>query len=205
MAIPTRMRILDYLRREQTASVGDLARTLNLTGADIRHHLAILVETEMVEAIGPKRGARGRPVQVYRLARRFSGDNLGQLAGALLAEWLEGQDPAAQQEHLQRIAGRLSSLDPAAVDEPFPRRLAGAVARLNRLHYQARWEATAAGPRLLLGNCPYAAIVGSHPELCILDRALLQDFLGVPVRQIIKLQPNEKGLPYCEFLVGSSG
>ena len=77
----------------------------------------------------------------------------------------------------------------------------GAIERLNELHYQARWEASAAGPRLIMGHCPYAAIVADHPELCRMDAFLLETRLNASVEQIAKLQLSEKSLPFCAFLM----
>jgi predicted ArsR family transcriptional regulator len=72
---------------------------------------------------------------------------------------------------------------------------------LNELQYQARWEASAWGPRLILGHCPYAAIVSDHPELCRMDAFLLETKIGKPVEQTGKLQINDTGLPFCTFLM----
>jgi predicted ArsR family transcriptional regulator len=67
---------------------------------------------------------------------------------------------------------------------------------LNQLHYQARWEAGAEGPRIILGQCPYAAVIGNHPELCRMDMSLLEGMLDTQVEQRVKLGP------MCIFLVG---
>jgi predicted ArsR family transcriptional regulator len=75
------------------------------------------------------------------------------------------------------------------------------VERLNELHYQARWEASAAGPRLILGHCPYAMIVSDHQQLCQMDLYLLETMLDSVVVQSAKLQLNDKGLPSCTFLM----
>ncbi len=83
---------------------------------------------------------------------------------------------------------------------PVTKRLVRAVARLNELHYQARWEASAAGPRAILGHCPYAAIVAEYTELCRMDAFLLETMFSSSVTQTAKLQLNDKGLPYCAFL-----
>ena len=66
------------------------------------------------------------------------------------------------------------------------------------MHYQARWEAGAEGPRVIFGRCPYAKVIAGHPELCKMDIALLEKALGRPV---IELQKNEAGVRgSCPFL-----
>jgi len=204
MPVPTRTRIIDYLRKEQTASVRELARVLALTGADIRHHLSILIAADAVTVVGRRKEARGRPVNLYALSQRMGGDNLDRLAGAILTEWLGGQESGDHRsESLKAIASRLAGMQAEDEVPSLLRRLAEMVEHLNLLHYQSRWEATASGPRLILGHCPYAAIVAEHPELCIMDRYLLTAGLGSSVEQTVKLQSNAKGLLYCEFLIGS--
>ena len=81
------------------------------------------------------------------------------------------------------------------------RRLASTIERLNSMHYQARWEAGAEGPRIILGHCPYRAIIADHPELCQMDAALLTELLQDEVMQTAKLEPGAGGLPFCGFVL----
>jgi predicted ArsR family transcriptional regulator len=201
MSIPTRQRILEHLQKHQTASVRELSRDLALTGANIRHHLAFLIAGDQVEVLRQRREQRGRPANLYSLSRRMLGDNLAGLTDALLNLWLQEMPEGQRTQALNSLAQRLSVFEGAEISGPAAQRLAAAIAGLNRLHYRARWEAAAAGPRVILGNCPYAAIIADHPELCRLDAHLLEQQLGVSVEQAAKLRHTSKGLPYCEFRV----
>jgi len=192
MSVTTRQKILDYLKRNRTVSSRELARTLHMTPANARHHLGILAGDGRVEVVNLRRGGKGRPEKVYRLAGTLVGDNLSALADALLTE----ADGKVEMEALgKRIAG-----ESIASGQPLMRRLASAVERLNGMHYQSRWEAGAEGPRVVLGHCPYAAVIGKHPELCQMDAALLAKLLGGEVRQTAKLEKGAGGLPYCAFV-----
>lgn len=192
MSVTTRQKILDYLKRNRTVSSRELARTLHMTPANARHHLGILAGDGRVEVVSLRRGGKGRPEKVYRLAGTLVGDNLSALADALLTE----ADGKVEMEALgKRIAG-----ESIASGQPLMRRLASAVERLNGMHYQSRWEAGAEGPRVVLGHCPYAAVIGKHPELCQMDAALLAKLLGGEVRQTAKLEKGAGGLPYCAFV-----
>ncbi len=195
----TRLRILDYFRKHQTASVRELSRLMGMTGANIRHHLDVLESNDLIEIVGQRKEGRGRPMQVYGLSRRVLGDGLDKLAGTLFDVWLGGAADAKWEVGLRGVAERLAGV--ADIKAPVMNRLARAVERLNELHYQARWEASAAGPRLILGHCPYAAIVANHPELCRMDAFLLETRLGSSVEQTAKLQLSDKGLPFCAFLM----
>jgi len=196
-----RVRILDYIRSYQTGSVAELSRVLGVTGANIRHHLAILESYGLVEIVGQRKDGRGRPLNVYGLSRRMLGDGLDELASGLLEAWLVGIEDRTVQARLRSLAERLAGNLKKDGERSVPRRLAQAINRLNEMHYQARWEASAAGPRLIMGHCPFSAIILYHPELCQLDAYLVQAQLALLVEQTDKLQPSARGIPFCAFLV----
>ncbi len=198
----TRLRILEYLQKRQTASVRELGRALAMTGANIRHHLGVLESDELIEAISRRQEGRGRPMTVYGLSRRVLGDGMNELAEAMFDVWLKDAADEVQETGLRSVARRLVGENLPAPNIPVPQRLALAIGRLNGLHYQARWEASAAGPRILLEHCPYAAIIGRYPELCRMDAYLLELQLVLPVRQTAKLERRAAGLPQCTFIVG---
>jgi predicted ArsR family transcriptional regulator len=195
----TRLRILDHIRKYQTTTVRELSLLMGMTGANIRHHLAMLESNDLLEIVGLRKGGRGRPMQVYGLSRRVLGDGLDKLSGTLLDIWLGSEAEEMQEASLRSLAERLGGVTDIHV--PIMKRLVRAVAWLNELHYQARWEASAAGARLILGHCPYAVIIGDHPELCRMDAFLLETRLRASVEQTAKLQLSDKGLPFCAFLM----
>ncbi|MFZ5911650.1 MAG: helix-turn-helix transcriptional regulator [Chloroflexota bacterium] len=192
MPITSRQKILDYLKRNRTASSREVARVLRMTPANARRHLGILAADGRVEVVSQRGAGRGRPGKVYRLSGALAGDNLSALAEALLTE-------AGASVGMEALGRRLAG---EAIPSylPLMRRLAAAVERLNGMHYQARWEAGAQGPRVILGQCPYAALVGKHPELCGMDAALLGSLLGGEALQAAKMEPG--GTQPCVFLLG---
>lgn len=198
----TRSRILDYLHKYQSASVRELSSILSLTGANIRHHLAILTENDQVEIVGRRLEGRGRPSGVYGISRRLLGDGFEKLADALLELSLVENENQSSGSTLESLAVKLIGKDSREEQESIPSRLGRAMNKLNELHYMSRWEASAQGPRVILGTCPYAAIIAHHPELCRMDDHILFLLLGLPVEQTVKLQPGKNGLPFCAFLVG---
>ena len=66
---------------------------------------------------------------------------------------------------MEALAKRLAG-DSGFSSQPIARRLNSSVEKLNQMNYHARWEAGPQGPRLIFGHCPYAALIGKHPELC---------------------------------------
>jgi len=191
MPLTTRQKILDYLKRNRKTSSREIARVLRMTPANARHHLGILAADGRVEVVSQQQIGRGRPEKVYKLAKTVVGDNLSALADALLTE-------AGKTIDMDALGKRLAGVNENG-DQPLMHRLVSAVERLNKMHYQARWEAGAAGPRVILGQCPYATIIAAHPELCTMDTTLLGELLGATVDQTVKLETGTGGLRFCAF------
>jgi predicted ArsR family transcriptional regulator len=140
-------------------------------------------------------------VDLYRLWRPIARHNLDELAHVLLAEMLEGKDAASREEVLSRLAQRL--LPPVRTEiKNLTQRLTQTVQYLNRMNYQARWEAHAQGPRVIFQHCPYQAIVEKHPEVCLIDQLLLRNLLRLPVQQSVKKEMTTMGIQQCIFRLG---
>jgi predicted ArsR family transcriptional regulator len=191
----TSEQILNILERQRTATAAQLSRSLQVSAADIRFHLGQLAEAELVEIAGMQRtGERGRPRRLYRLASRARAANLSGLARALLQVIEQQLGAQGMADTARMLADR-----PREVITPAGRRLYQAVQQLNDLHYQARWEAHADSPRILLGNCPYAAILHEHPELCRMDKHLIEQLTGLPAEQTARLETSPRGEIFCLF------
>ena len=167
----TRERILSYLQDHPPSSAEEISRYLEMTPANIRYHLDILEEMELVGVIGERpAGGAGRPILLYSQTSFSLGDNLVPLLEAFLVE-LNGSD--SLDEVLNQIA---ESLIQGEIAEPRNRvqRFNEGVEFLNTLHYYASWEARPQGPRVELRHCPYQDLAQTHPILCQLDEKLLQ-------------------------------
>lgn len=185
-----RQRVLAQLNKSGRASARELARTLRMSEANVRHHLRVLASDGRVTITSVRSEGRGRPEKVFGLSAALAGDNLAGLAEALLV--VEGSRLKAESlaDHI------LDSTQFANL--PISKRLGLLVERLNERHYQSRWEAGAEGPRVIFGRCPYAAVIERHPELCQIDANILVRTLNGDVRQIEKI---EKGRGLCVFSV----
>ena len=200
----TQQKIYHYLQKHPTTTAQELSSFLGMTPANIRHHLARMVQDGVVEVIVQKPEGRGRPTYRYALAPQAQANNLNALANALLLELLAQLPPNNQPDIYKSLAARLCTILTAGSSLPSPglhltRRLTKVVQILNTCHYEARWEAHAAAPRLMLYHCPYAAILAQHPELCLVDAFLLEKLLGTPVIQTAR---QGSGSTACVFQVG---
>ncbi len=193
-----------------------------MTNANTRHHLAILEKLGLVVIAGqrPTRG-RGRPANLYRLSETALGENYALLSHAILTEFIAELPPGDRQAVLNRVARRMveesfeigsikrshaGSGEELAVKPALPgltQRLVNTIQILNKLSYQAHWEARLSAPEIILRHCPYAAILPQHPELCQLDAELLAVSIQMPVSQEAKLAHDQTGATFCLFSVGS--
>ncbi|HSL29840.1 MAG TPA: ArsR family transcriptional regulator [Anaerolineales bacterium] len=188
-----RQKVLSYFSKARLASAREISRSLRLSAATVRHHLRVLVSDGRLELATVRgRDGKGRPEKVYSLPKTALGDNLGRLSEALLA----AAGPGARMEVLAaHLAG-----DSNSAGQPLAKRLNLTVEKLNQMNYHAHWEAGSEGPRFVFGHCPYAAILGKHPELCGMDHALLKNLMGQPVTQMFRT--GKEGSSVCVFVVG---
>ncbi len=171
----TRERILSYLESHPPSSAGEISRYLEMTTANIRYHLDILVEEGFVLVSGKRpAGGVGRPILLYTLTSFSLGDNLIPLLGAFLA----GMDDSENLDHL--LTQIAEDLIQGKIEGKRIRvqRFNEAVEFLNTMHYHASWEARPQGPRVELRHCPYRDLAQTHPALCKLDQIMLWELLG---------------------------
>ena len=166
----SRQRVLEYVQAHYPVTAADLSQALRMTEANARHHLALLQGPGLIQPAGQRHPReKGRPSQLFMPSEKSLGDNLDQLAAALLEMVKEQGDPSNLDFTLQALAVRIAQPNFSMVahqdnrSRSLTHRLTNAVQRLNQLHYQARWEAWRGAPRLILGHCPYAAIIDQHP------------------------------------------
>jgi len=196
-----RQRILDYLREHRAATSIELSRVLNLTSADVRHHLSHLRKQGSIQPSGYRlTKQRGRPAKLYTLSTTISRNNLDLLSYALLTEISSKKSPEEYNAILKNIANHMAN---GFTGETLnlSRRIYQAVEHLKKLNYDASWEAHSRSPKLILGHCPFSTILNQHPEMCLLDTYLLETLLDKSLNQIEKLSVASRDLPYCVFVL----
>jgi len=199
----TRAQILTYLETRQTATANEIARALQVTPANIRHHLGKLNADGLVTVVGERpAGGRGRPTQVYSLANQ--GDNVPQLASALLVMGLKHLNGEEKDTFLMSLANQMAARSSPPLGDKtkqhITQRLVETVRKLDEMNYQPRWEAHVDAPYIILEHCPFLEILDDHPELCRLDAFLIEKLLGDKVIQKAKRQINRLGTRFCLFV-----
>jgi predicted ArsR family transcriptional regulator len=199
-----RQRILSYITEQQRSTVEELSKVFRVTPANIRHHLSILVSQGAIKIIGQKTHlGKGRPTQIYSASQQSDRNNLEQLSDTLLTILFEASSAAEMNSYLRDVANQMANRN--IIDRHNPtRQLYSTIRALNRMSYQAHWEAHVDTPHIMLGHCPYLCILDRHPEMCQLDVYLLQELLDAPVQQIEKLALDDKGIPECTFMLNQT-
>lgn len=197
----TRQRILEIIQRNQSLSTRDIALILGLTNANIRHHLISLKNDSLIEIIGQKHESRGRPTYIYGLSSLFLGSGMDILCSVLLDECFDNVSENEQKRRLKSLAKRLIGKIGIGRNETRAQKLNELTERLNREHIFTRWQASAFGAQITFLRCPYRQMIDNHPQLCILDNFVLEEYTGLKVEQLEKLIPTNLGPPRCVFQI----
>lgn len=183
----TRQNIVEILKARGRATVEELADALGLTPMTVRHHLSILEERKLV-ATDVQRGRVGRPHYVYYLTP--AADELFPKAYHILAERVLAKIKelyGAQEARviLQDIAGDLAEphLEELA-DKSLAERLLHIEEIMAAEGFRVRITGDSETPGVEVCNCAYRHVAAHHPEVCELDRTLLETVLGRDLERV---------------------
>ena len=196
-----RQRLLNFLGRRGVATAAEIGSALNMSAATVRHHLSILTADGRVSCLGAEATRKpGRPEKSYKLSDRMRGENLGLLADILLNRALSGLPRTGNDAAVRKLAEEVRlRIGMPKGDLALPKRLVDFTEGLNSMHYHARWEAGAHGPRIIFGHCPYGEIIATHPELCMMDAMLLSSEMSAQVEQLSKIGSSAGDDIQCVF------
>jgi predicted ArsR family transcriptional regulator len=190
---------MNFLETHNKATAVELSQMFDMTQANIRHHLATLVNEGKVEVVGQNQPTgRGRPTLLYMPTRQVQKHSLDNLVSILLDEIRSIRSIRQRKNRIKRLADRLAA-NGKTENKSITIRLGESMQHLNDLHYQAHWEARANTPLIILGKCPYAPIIDQYPELCIMDKYMLETMLDNNVEQITKIERLPDGPQQCLF------
>ena len=195
----SRGRIVTTLRGS-AKTVNELAAELELTDNAVRAHLLSLERDGLIRQQGVQRGTR-KPHFTYELTSEA--DSLFPKAyDALLNQLisvLKGRLAPATLEQVLRDVGR--SLAGAEAGNRKTGNLETRVARgltaLEAIGGAARIEKEKGKFFIRSENCPLAAAVAEHPEVCQLAETLLSEIIGTEVGE----RCDRDGSPRCRFEV----
>lgn len=200
---PVRRRITEILKERGSATVAELAERLDMAQVSVRHHLDILVGEDLVELSGVRRrDGAGRPSQVYILtphASKLFPRQHEALAGNILIELKAALPSTAVRGMFLRMAEKTAQEAPQPMpNQSVEERLAQITDFLTQKGYNARYEVRNGHYELHTCNCPYAGVADHHPELCLMDQAMIQQLLPSAVRLQSRVLD---GVNHCTYLI----
>jgi predicted ArsR family transcriptional regulator len=203
--VSTREKILAFLERRGATSAIELSQALKLTPANIRHHLRILQKEGVIVplCVGQTSG-RGRPACLFALRDQQKAHNLERLCSALLQHLRSAASPNEQEAYLRSIAQELVAEKGTSPAMTVTQRLILTTQILNEMSYKASWEAHREAPTIKFSHCPYASIVDSFPELCQIDRYLLETLMHLPIETLSTGEISPGGDTLCRFRLRQS-
>jgi predicted ArsR family transcriptional regulator len=206
----TRRHILEILRDRREATIDEIvdaltARIGKITAVTVRHHLEILRGDGLVAAPAVRRrSAPGRPQYVYTLTERaadqFPNNYLG-LATGLLEQMKTQLTPGQINQIMTGLADNMAQ-EAMIPDAPVEVRLDHAVSFLNSQGYVASWSQNGGGMLLHVTNCPYDQMSPCNPELCKMDKHLIDTLVGSPTERISWQQEDADT---CSYLISENG
>ena len=196
----SRQRILELIRKYRNITTSELNLFLDMTPANIRHHLGVLVADGLIEKSVIRKKDRGRPENVYSPGRSLSSDGLENVLEPLLDLLRNDSGRQGISEYLDRIAGKWAATRRDPNLKISPGLITNCIQHLNEMKYQAQWEAGKEGPLIRFDNCPYLSIIKKFPELCEMDRVFLEKMVDIKFVQIMQLEKDDKGMTHCAFI-----
>ena len=188
--------LLGLLRRADQ-SITSLAQQLRLSDNAVRTHIAGLERDGLVVPVGSRRDTGGKPARMYTLTKE--GEELFPKAYALVlgevAREIAREQGADRALELFAAVGRRMAAGAPSGD--LSQRVGFAAETLRSLG----GDVTVAnqGERWILQGfgCPLSQVTGSHPEVCELARALVQEITGQPVVECC----DRSSRPRCGFRI----
>ncbi|MDT8897209.1 MAG: helix-turn-helix transcriptional regulator [Thermanaerothrix sp.] len=201
----TRSAILSFIQQHPFCTAKDIGNALNLTTADIRYHINILVREGKIQQVNaPGRASnRGRPATTFRINTVPSAHTIIWLCELLIKGITELSKDSSENPLTALLSPYFSALVPTT---PSPTlRLNQTIEAMKGLGYEAHWEAHFTGPVLILSNCPYWPLPVKTPHICTLDGFLLEKMSGFQLEQIQRANLDSGHPTTCLFKTISPG
>ena len=195
----TRQQILDYLRRNSSATVKELDSHLGLTSTGVRQHLTVLEREGLVEA-HEERGRVGRPALVYQLSDKGDGlypKKYDQLANILLEEVRQVAGAQALQTLLRRVALRFAEPYAERLEgKSLPERVSEAARIINERGSEADCEQDGDDWLIHQYTCPFPQVARQNSCVCALDVEFVRQLVGSDARLSTSLLRGNRSCTY---------
>jgi DeoR family transcriptional regulator, suf operon transcriptional repressor len=195
----TREKILRTLLSQPESSINDLAKAVGINGISIRHHLTILESENLIFSTEERHGV-GRPRLIYSLtkqgAEQFPTSYL-RLTRRLISALKHSLREEQLKDIFQLLGEQLAEkYDDGHKQDSFGARLDFVKQVLSNEGFIIELEEFEKIFQLRFLSCPYYNVGLEHPEVCIIDHALIASFFPEPVTIKACIL---KGDPHCLY------
>ncbi len=180
--------LLGFLRKSDSATINEMVEFAGVTATAVRQRLGRLMGQGLIVRETVRIG-RGRPSHKYRLSPkgvRASGSNYPDLAAVLWEELRAVADPATRQGLAKRIAERLAANYEHNIEgEGILKRMQSAVELMaaRKVPFEIEFPEDGEGlPAVKALACPYPDIAERDPAVCAMEKMLLSEMVGVPLK-----------------------
>jgi predicted ArsR family transcriptional regulator len=199
----TRGKIVGALRSRGAASAFDLAAEFALSPNAIRQQLVVLERDGLVVGKSVRRG-KTKPTHEYSLtpqADRYFPQAYDRMLGAVLREVRLTHGDAGVAQVFAGIAKRVvGKMAPALEGKSTLERLEAIADNIRGSGVAVDVEERGEAIVLREHNCPYANVVGEHPECCTVIHTMLDDIVS---RDVLQTESLATGGAECRFEVAS--
>ena len=197
----TRDEIMNFLRKNGSSGVTELAAATGVTAVSIRHHLSALQADGLITAAESHSGV-GRPKLLYSLTpaalERFPTKYL-RLTDRLLDEMKVSMPPSVIEHMFAAIAQDMATDHKSKFEgKSGEEKIDLLVSVLGEEGFMAAWNKVGDTYHLTEYNCPYFAIGQRHPEVCTIDQTLISKVLNTTVEKITCLLNGDQR---CVFVI----
>ena len=198
----TREQILNAIKSRRQATIADLADTLGISPISVRHHLAALQAEGLVLSAEVRRGVVGRPHLIYSLTEaaleRFPAKYV--LLSERLLDELKASLPAQAIETIfsHMAEGVVAEYATKLEGKTLKEKMELLVEMLGAEGFMAKWNQTGETISLTEYNCPYIHLGQRHPEVCVIDRAIISQVLEAVVEKTTCVL---SGGEHCAFVI----
>lgn len=201
----TRDLVLENLLNRQRCTINDLAEAVSINPISVRHHITRL-EVEGLVASEEERHGVGRPRRIYFLTKhgmeQFPTRYLN-LSIRLVEKLKETLPPDTVNKLFKEMAAEMVSDQTAQIDLgnlSQDERIVLIEQLLSNEGFTIEVESTEKGFEIKETSCPYMHVGEEHPEICLVDEAMISHVLAT---QVEKTHCVLDGDPYCAYLAGT--
>ena len=183
----TREKVLITIKLHPKSTIMEIADQVDINAISVRHHLTNLQAEGLIMAEEERHGV-GRPRLVYSLTDRGMENfpsRYFRLVNSLMDQIKETLPEKDINSIFHNMAEKLTSdykqiLAKMTLEE----RLELLKTILNNEGFDVEWEKQGKECCIKEISCPYFKIGDNHPEVCLFDKSIISNILGVPMNEI---------------------